>query len=166
MTPSEIKNWEDKTVKEAKDYLRVEANGKGETCPCCTQFVKVYKRPLNSSMCKALILIYKHSVNGADFIHVEKMLKEESCEASVRGDFPKLRFWGFLEPMEEAREDESCRNGMYKITENGRLFVEEMIIAPTYVKVFNNRYMGSSKEMTTISKAIKNKFDYKQLMQK
>ena len=53
------------TVKEAKTFLRKNFD-QGIDCPCCGQFVKKYKRKLNSSMAYALILIGKNRLAGYD----------------------------------------------------------------------------------------------------
>ena len=156
----ELENIE--TLEEAKKYLRYHITKKGAACPCCTQFAKIYKRPLTYSMVHALALIYKSGTK--DFFHVEEYLKEEDCSASIRGDFPKLRFWLMLEAYDESREDGSKRNGYYKITGLGEQFLKGNIAVPSFVKLYNNKKYGESDEMINIEQAVKNKFNYRELM--
>ena len=56
------------TIKEAKEHLRNNFE-EGIDCPCCGQFVKLYKRKLNSGMAATLIRIVKF--NGSSEVHVK-----------------------------------------------------------------------------------------------
>ena len=42
----------------AREWLRSQAKD-GARCPCCRQYVKVYRRKLNSSMSRALMIMYR-----------------------------------------------------------------------------------------------------------
>lgn len=152
------------TLVEVKDYLK-ENWKQGCLCPACTQNVKLYRRSLTSSMAYALILIYKH---GSDYFHVEKYLKALDCPSSIRGDFPKLRFFGLIESREEIREDGSGRNGYYRITQKGIDFVNYQHHAPEAVYIFNNKVYPPETPVKEISiiEALKNKFNYSELMMK
>ena len=49
---------EDATLEQAKEWLRVRFN-EGAECPCCLQHVKLYRRPITSSMAYVLILLHR-----------------------------------------------------------------------------------------------------------
>jgi len=79
-----------RTVSQAREEV---FNGyeEGMHCPVCSQFVKLYKRKLTSSMAYALILIHWYFKNNPEekWLHVEKYLKSiESVPQSDKRGFP------------------------------------------------------------------------------
>lgn len=142
LNPSEI----------TKDQLR------GYKCTCCGHLVKVYKRPLTSSMAAALIIIYEYfSRNEETWMHVENYLKNIDCPASIRGDFPKLRFWGFITP-------HPSKEGYYTHEYGGYSFVNGNTTASACVYIKNDQLLASTARKINIRQALKNKFDYDKLM--
>ena len=133
----------------------------GFRCDCCGLYVKMYSRPLLASMCLVLIEIYKSGKR--EFIHVEDFLKERG-KSHWRGDFHKLRFWNLLEKKIEDREDGSPRNGFYKLTGRGILFVEEKLKVKEKVLIFDNKFEGFDGEEIGIREALGKKFDYDELI--
>lgn len=114
-------------------------------------------------MAYALILIYKKGTD--DYFHIEDYLKEQQCSSGIRGDFPKLRFWGFIEPSPKGKADGNKRSGFYRITDQGKKFVRGELTVPIHVKIYNNSFYGYHDESYTgIQKALKNKFNYNELM--
>jgi hypothetical protein len=148
-----------KTIQEGKEYLR-ENFDKGVSCPCCGQFVKLYKRKLTSSMAYGLILMSK--TNG--WVHLENYFKGLNIPSSIRGDMSKLVYWQLLQKQIGKREDGSNRTGMYKITDKGKMFVNGQIEVNSHVLLFNNKLQGFSNELINIKKSLGNKFNYNELM--
>ena len=138
-----------------------EIEKKGYKCSCCGQFVKTYHRKLNSSMAQVLILIYKSG--KTDCFHVEDWLKSLN-RGDLRADFHKLRYWGLLKKKIHTREDGSPRNGFYRITPSGIMFVEGKTTVQEKILIFNNEFQGFEGEQINIYQALGNKFDYKELM--
>lgn len=156
------------TIAKAKEILRPKLK-EGFICPCCNQPAKLYRRPLTSSMAYAIILMYHRTNNKLwmEWIHVEDMLKALNIPSSVRGDFPKLRFWGLIEAKSGEREDSNPNNGYYKITEAGRLFLENKATVDSHVWLYNNKAFevnDKTIKQITIVQALKNKFNYENLM--
>lgn len=135
----------------------------GYICPCCGQFVKEYTRKLNSSMARVLILIYQSG--KLDFFHIENYLKSLN-KGDLRADFHKLRYWGLLKKKIENREDGSTRNGFYKISPMGIMFVEGKTTVHENILIFNNEFKGFIGRQINIFEAIGNKFSYEELMSK
>lgn len=157
---------DDQTVGDMKVFMREKVE-KGVKCPCCQQYAKVYVRALTSSMAYGLILLHKASLApGQEFIHIEEYFKKLDIPSSIRGDFPKLRFWGLIETQDISREDKNPNNGLYKITESGRDFVRGRMLVPPKARIYNNRFLGFAKGMNLIDikMALKNKFNYEELM--
>lgn len=112
-------------------------------------------------MCAVLILMYHHPKK--DFFHVEEWLKEID-RPELRADFHKLRFWRFIEAKSGDRKDGSPRNGMYKITSMGLMFVENKITAKEAAFIFNNKLEGFAEKEINIHDALGKRFDYSELM--
>jgi hypothetical protein len=151
------------TIKEAKQFLK--ANYKeGTKCPCCGQSVKLYKRTITSAMAWGLIIFDKKSLTN-DFYHAENIFKDvDGLPSSIRGDFPKLRFWGLIEKYEGDRDDGSPRNGLYRITSKGKSFVRNRYSVPRHAYTYNNKLRKIEGDDITIKDALSNKFNYNQLM--
>jgi hypothetical protein len=138
-----------------KDY------DKGFTCPSCGSFVKLYKRPINSSMAIVLILMYKANRKG--FFHVEQFLKEIG-RPELRADFHKLRFWNLIEPQPGIREDGSNRNGYYKITGRGVAFCQGQFTVQKTAVLLHYELQRLEGPEVTIKDCLKEKFNYNELM--
>lgn len=135
---------------------------KGTSCPCCGQFVKLYKRPLTSSMAYGLILMYKLKL---EWIHIEDYFKSlPHLPSSIRGDVAKLKYWGLLEARMGLRPDGSKRNGYYRVTPKGKEFVEGKTVVPSHVKLYNNKFLGFDNDYVSIKQSLGKKFNYGELM--
>lgn len=154
-------------LKEAKEFLRENwMEGDGVDCPCCSQRVKLYRRNITSSMAAGLIVLYKHKTEDPNgWVHIPSLVKQNHL---LTGDFAKLKYWGLIVPKDEIRDDGSNRNGYYKITTDGRLFVEGRLQVEKYKFIFNKKVYdtGEVQELIDIHAALKNKFNYNELMQK
>lgn len=156
---------------QAKDWLRSRVND-GATCPCCTQFAKVYRRKINSSMACGLILISKFfRKNSTDqWLHVPSYLGELDLPPNIRvvvrgGDWAKLVFWKCLEPRPGEREDGSTRTGYWRITPVGTDFANNATILPKYARIYDDRCLGLEGDPVSIHEAIKDRFNYGELME-
>lgn len=152
------------TLQEAKKYLRDNWQN-GVDCPCCGQFVKRYRRQINSSMSRVLIDLYHfRSANGpVAYLHVPKFLAEHSRPQV--NDYTKLTAWELLEPKRGDREDGSKRNGYWRITEKGLAFVEHRLEVPKYALMYNQKFLGFLEgETVGISATLGKKFNYEELM--
>jgi len=157
------------TLKEAREIM-LSSSKKGTRCPCCHRIVKIYARPLTSAMCQALHLIvaYQRKINEEGLpIHVETFLKENAPNAAVRGDFPKLRFWGLIEPVGIALKTEgNPSTGYYRVTDAGRSFVDNKLTLPSHVDIMDNQYFGESTKAlkVTFQECMRNTFDYQEVI--
>lgn len=151
------------TIREVKDLMRPQLD-KGCTCLACGQRVQMYHRALTSSMAYALILIYVFSRNNTRWIHLENFLKQTDVPAAIRGDAPKLRFWGFIIAKEGNKEDGNPNQGFYSMTKKGMDFVEAKILVQKKVKIYNNTFYGFEGGEIDIHAALKGKFNYSQLL--
>lgn len=155
------------TIKEAKELIEANMNA-GLICPCCNQYVKLYQRKITSSMAYALVLIRLSRIQS--HFHVEQFLKKQDCSSSIRGDFPKLRFWGLIELEKDSIIDvidKASRQGFYRITKKGIDFVDNKLKVQKYVSIFNNKVYDKPLrrvEMISIKEALNDKFNYSELI--
>jgi len=159
------------TLEEAKRWLRARF-GKGAACPCCNQFVKLYKRPFNKSMAYVLLLMscYFRGDPVEEWLHVPSYIAEMVADhprraAAVRGDWAKLKFWGLIEEKPETRDDGSPRVGYWKLTALGRQFVARQVKVPSHVYLYNGEPLHRAvEEQITIDDALGTEFSYEEIM--
>jgi hypothetical protein len=142
------------TLGEARAWLRKRAE-EGATCPCCTQFAKVYKRKLNSGMARSLIAMFV--IKGTDWVHIPTELSARSREEG------KLAYWGLVEESVEPRDD-GGRAGWWRVTPAGRRFVLRETRVPKYARIYDGRRLSLTGEPVSIMDALGDKFDYNELM--
>jgi hypothetical protein len=142
-----------KTLAQAKDYLRKNFQS-GTKCPCCGKYVKAYKRKLNAGMARALIIIYKLTING-NSIHVQSKFTELGLRATTM-DYAYLEKWSLIEQKGD--------NGYWKITQRGKEFVEDDIDLPEYCLVYNGEPYKWSADLINIDTALTDEFDIDEIM--
>lgn len=143
------------TLKQARDRLFdfIENNSKGMHCPCCSQFVKVYKRRLNAGMAEGLIKLYKTDKN--DFVHTASLIQ---CH-----EFAQLSWWGLIEEEDTLRPD-GGRTGRWRITPDGIKFVEGYLMVQPYALVFDAECFGLQGVKVDIKRCLGKRFNYRELM--
>ena len=151
------------SIQESTGVLREVLRDKllvGVDCPCCKQYVRLYKRKFNTVMARGLIKLYNL---GDGFHHVSTIMSKISPSGS--NDFSKLRYYGFI--AEQENEDSAKRtSGMWKITEAGKDFALGNTSDRKYLFLYNKEeYRQPKLEGTTdIYEALGEKFDYSELM--
>jgi len=150
------------TLEQAKQQLR-ENWEKGLPCPCCTQFVKLYKRPIYGVLIYSLIKLHKLTEQKEDYYHITELTPEKS---SGGGDFAKLLYWELIEekPQDE-RTKEKRTSGYWKITEKGKLFVKNELAILSHVMLFDGKCYGFTGKEVTAKEVLGSKFNYEELMQ-
>lgn len=159
------------SLEDAKKWLRARF-GKGATCPCCNQFVKLYKRSLSKSSAYVLLLIscYFRGDQVEEWLHVPSYIAEMVADhprraAAVRGDWAKLKFWGLIEEKPGERKDGSPRVGYWKMTPLGRQFVARQVKVPAHVFIYNGEPLKRTVEdLITIDDALGTEFSYAEIM--
>lgn len=157
-------------LSDAQSFVKKNLQGEGSICPCCNQMAKMYRRPITSSMAYGLYLMYKEYQNTKDFIHIERFFKRKDIPSSIRGDIPKLRFWGLIEMKQNIEVTPAGKNkgepveGFYKVTAKGVDFIENKITVPCSVWVYNNTPYDFEGKEVSIKDCFKKKFDYDKLI--
>lgn len=153
-----------KTLQEAQDWV-IDRFYDGVTCPCCEQFVKVYRRKITSVCAFGLVVLMKTDPYG--FVHMpsfwHKIRLEPMFGAAFNGgDWAKLRFWGVIMPMESTTGAE--RTGFWRLTQTGRNFVNGAIVLPKYKFFYNGEVLEEGDEVVDIREALGSNFNYDEIM--
>ncbi len=154
------------TLEEARAFVRANQRS-GTKCPCCDQYVKLYRRTLNGTMLYALSIIYRYG--GSDWLHVPSFLSREATgqmAVAVRGgDWAKLKYWRFIEEKDIIRDDGSNRSGYWRITDDGVAFLREEFTTPSAVFIYNDKLVGFDEQKFVSAGDIKHKhFNFRELM--
>lgn len=151
------------SLHDAKKWLRGRFED-GASCPCCGQFVKLYRRKITSGMALGLIALYRHqqTVGWDEWCHIPTLMND-ACPSNMGA---LLRFWTLIEPQGGEREDGSSRTGFYRITAHGFRFVRGEVRVPKYVYLYNQTPLNRHDERTVdIREALGDKFNYTELME-
>lgn len=150
------------TLIEAQENLDQKIE-KGARCECCGQYVKVYKRPLNSTMVREMLDFYMEAGVGK-FMHFLEIRNFIERGYAGGGDFQKLAYWGFIEklPLEESEDKKS--SGKWAITERGEAFLKGELTVKSHALVFDGRVLGFCGDDVTIDTIPVKGFSFRELM--
>jgi len=157
--------WADRTVAELRAHLRDHAQD-GTRCAGCGRHYKIYRRPLNAIMARALSKLYNLSiVRGEGWVHAQQRGAWPSG-----GEMAKLRFWGLIEERAPNTDTTKRSSGWWRPTPLGVQFVLRQVCVAKYVSLLNNEPVGFSTgkyepaEYIMIDDALADRFDYNALM--
>jgi hypothetical protein len=134
------------TIDDARKILK-DGYIDGVKCPCCEQWVKLYKRKITSSAAATLIDLY-HQDNDA---HISRLEHHDGG-----GDFAKLVFWGLIKD----------KRGLWRITNLGIDFVRRKATVQKFAMVLNGAVLGFEGPQVDIIHCLGSKFDYNELIGK
>ena len=145
----------DWTLRDAQDWLRERVDD-GASCPCCTQFAKVYRRKISYRMVRALVGLYlvRNTEDGYGFL---------PAIDPKTGDAAKMVYWKLIEEKPTRRED-GGPVGWWRITQLGIDWLHSRVAIPTYARVYDGRCLGLTGNPCTVADAVKEKFDLRELM--
>lgn len=138
----------DASLLEAAKWLE-DNKREGVICPCCDQVAKIYRRKLNSGMCRSMIDMWR--LRRIDWVNVTREISSRSREEG------KLGWWG----LGEAHET----RGYHRLTIRGSAFVKNRLRVPKHALVYNDKLLElDDTETTNIIEALGDHFDYEELM--
>jgi hypothetical protein len=167
------------TVEQARDWLRARVFGEsvrakqGARCPCCKQYVKIYKRPLGAPMARWLIWLvrtWQHKFHLKNLKTANNDAWIDIRLAPVRGgDYAKLLHWGLIEhKLDVVKKDNGAKDtkdsGYWRPTFKGIDFVKGALKVPSHVYLYDNIKIGEEERLITIMEALGKKFSYEELM--
>lgn len=143
------------TIEHSREWLD-ENRDEGVSCPSCDQFVKVYRRKINSGMAQAIITMYNRA-GTEEFVHTPSLVRSH--------EVGQLAWWGFIEEEKVLRED-GGRAGYWRVTPAGEQWVLGRTKAAKYALVYNGKLLGLDDEETVvIADSLGSKFNYNELME-
>lgn len=129
----------------------------GQSCPCCGQLAKVYRRKIHATMARDLVTAYRTA--GYEWFHLPTVLGGRH-----QGDFPKLAHWQLIEEMPAVRDDGSPRAGWWRITPKGAAFVRDLARVQKYARIYNGQVLELTGDPVGIRDALGTRFRYDDLM--
>lgn len=148
------------TLDEArKEFFRKANLKEGGRCPCCDRYGKVYTRRINANMAFALINLYKLTIKHKDRTW---FLFSEFTE--TRNDYEKLLFWNLIAHKPNDDDPSKRDSGYWRLTDEGRRFVELRVMIPAKVIVYDARVKGYSADKVSITAVLGKAFSYSELM--
>lgn len=127
----------------------------GINCPCCGQFAKRYRLPLNANMAIFLIDLVRLCPDDG-------WLHYLNCRFRGR-DYSRLLCWGLA--ITRGNDDPTKKNsGFWRPTKKGIAFVERRIMVPSHVYLYDNKVEGWSDKLVTIRQALGKRFDLEEIM--
>lgn len=157
------------TLDDAKVWLRDRAR-EGEICPCCEQYVKVYKRALNAQMARWLIWLvrcYRQSVLASDGNDSIKQWVDIKGSPVRGGDYAKLVHWALVEHKRNEKDATRKDSGLWRPTQRGVDFVFRRCSVPSHVYLYDNRRLNwddNTIRQVTVVDCLDKKFNYEELM--
>lgn len=152
------------SLEEAQEWIRKEATKpKGAKCPCCTLYVKIYNRKLNSALARTLIWMYHADGDPDGWIH---MPTRAPAWATRNREYSRLCYWGLAERRPKDPKDKKVKTtGLYRITPKGREFVEGRIKVLQSAVVYGRELRRFEGPPIRIHTALKDAgFDYEEVM--
>lgn len=135
---------------------KITPTDKLQTCPCCDQTVKLYKRAINKGMVTDLAELYKIASDGR-YVHISEFTSPRSSR-----EIGTLKMWNLVERM-PATNNAKRTSGMYRITSLGMQFVRADVKVHKYALMYNSKCFGLEGDMVGIQDCIEG-FNYFDLM--
>ena len=151
---------------EVRDWLRDRVDA-GATCPCCTQFAKVYRRTLPAATARVMVALHRADPpdHGAGPYHYLPPILDTLHGTAAHGGYGTLgQHWGLLHPMPGERADGSNRVGWWRLTTLGTAYVRDAVTVPRYAHLYNGRCLRLSGPPWSIRQALGTRFNYAELM--
>jgi len=138
---------------------KVKIEGDGGYCPCCDRWGKVYKRPLNAAMARALMWLTQAPDRGDGWVHVPSTAPTWMLRAP---QLTTLHLWGLVIGFDT--DTKLASSGLWKPTPLGVAFAENQARVQRYVYVYNNEVRGYEGDEISIIDALGEKYNYHDIM--
>lgn len=138
---------------------------KGSTCPCCSKWAQVYWRTIHADVGKFLIYLYRAMLmeKGPGFqrwVHIRDLPGQTGNKAST--DAAYMVHWGLVRKKDD--NDMGKKGGFYILTDLGVRFVLDNERVPRRKRIYANRVTETDETPISISEAVNEKFNYRDLM--
>lgn len=138
-------------LEEASDFVEA-GKEDGVRCPCCDQLCKRRKRKIHAEMAVFLVKLYRLSSTSRRVVEVREVV---NARPKASTDASYLRLWGLVE---------KHGNGSYRITKEGKRFVEKKAQVAKWAHVFNNEADYFSGPQVDIDDCLGERFDLHEVL--
>lgn len=130
----------------ASFFAALEENG--QHCPVCTQWGEIYSHSVTPGLAKSLINLYR--LNRPSHIGEWKTVSG--------GIIVVLTYFGLIRRPAGDPSRTFNRSGVWEATQLARDWIEQRVVLPKHVRVYDNRVLGWSTEYVTFAEALKAKW--------
>lgn len=135
-------------------------SGQKTDCPCCGRYAQVYKRHINCTIARQLIMLHKKA--DRNYLHASLLIPSGQ---TGQGDLTKAKYFKLIEAMPEESEVKKS-SGFWRLTEKGLGFIKGEILIPEYVLIFDDNVIGVSETHIDIKQSLASGgFNYSDLME-
>lgn len=147
-------------LQEMRNAWRETIEHEGGHCPVCDRWGKVYARPINRTMARALLWLCRAESEKEGWVDVPAAAPRWLVRSN---QLPTLRWWNLVE-RKEHEEDEKKYSGFWKPTRLGLDFVEGLAEVPKKVYTYKGEVEGFSDEKVKFRDCFQDLFDYEATM--
>lgn len=140
------------TLDHARAYVD-ERDEDGVVCPCCTRYVKVYRRTLNSTIVRGLLWLVEES--GQDLAWVDT--GEGPKFVTSTRQLPTARHWNLVEGHPDGGR-------LWRPTLQGVAFAAGNLRTNQAAYILDNVAIDFSDELVDVRAALGTKYDYDEVM--
>ena len=150
------------------EYMNKVTRKGGHTCERCGRRDRLYLRSLDRAMMHYLMLMCaRANRTKGGWVYIPDLTTEPGlAKLGKSRSYSKLALFGFAEQREERKADGNPRNGYWRATVNGHLFLHNKISAPAHIIIHANRVIGVvANEAPIYARDVKSKgFNFKESM--
>lgn len=129
----------------------------GQDCEGCGRFGRVHAWTVYGTLIKVLAELYR--LGGTDdWVTVAEMRAAGRVTEFHTKSIGRLRFWGLAEQRRGHRDD-GGKDGAWRCTEKGRLYLQGVTRLPEKIWVFGAKCVDEEGPMLTVHDAWKGPFD-------
>lgn len=130
----------------------------GADCPCCGQFVKVYRRPFGAVNARLLIAAVR--AHGTDVFHAPT-----SLTSHAGGEWARLALWDLIASASPpARPSGTPARGWWRVTDLGVEVALRRQAIHRYALVYNGERLGHDGPAIHVGDALGDAFDLRDLL--
>lgn len=135
----------------------------GTNCPLCGHGLKVYKRHMTDDRCHWLTALVLKYLKEARYYHKDEVINSAAM-SRMAGEYAKLEFWDLIVQQMNYDNPKLPRrySGMWRPTEAGIDFALRRLTVPSYVLVFQNKRIGASEHLVSITDCWGEYFDFRE----
>jgi hypothetical protein len=148
------------TLDEARQEWQQTIRDDGGYCPCCDKWGKMYHRAINITMARSIVWLANHTQPGGDYVDVPRLAPRFLLRSN---QLASMKWWRMCERAAPHPEEDKKHSGMWRITDLGNRWANNLVRVPLYVWTYANEVDSYDGDMVTVSDIIDH-FSYGDVM--